>query len=161
MKARMQSLARAKPSKRRFHNGNSKPLPLNLGTADLMPQISRYPTARLLPSAIATYVITNSLQQTICGDSYSTTSIKPCLPTSPNAFETCWGLVSSGGSLLQSASVPTRLDRRQPFFKEPCLRTEPLLQVFYGLLVPHLRSTNVKFEFFVKLLNDSDVQETE
>ena len=54
VKACMQSLARSKPSKRRFHNGKSTPLPLNLETADLMLLVSRDPTARLLPPAIST-----------------------------------------------------------------------------------------------------------
>ena len=54
VKACMQPLARAKPSKRRFRNRHSTPLPFNLGTADLMLLVSRDHTARLLPLAIST-----------------------------------------------------------------------------------------------------------
>ena len=53
------------------------------------------------------------------------------------------------------------LDRRLPFLEEPRLRSELLLQIFYGLVVPHLRSTTVKFELFINVFNDRDVQEME
>ena len=54
VKTCMQSLERAKPSKRRFHIGNSTPLPLHLGTADLMLLVSLGPMDRLLLPAIST-----------------------------------------------------------------------------------------------------------
>ena len=86
----MQSLARVKPSQRRFQTGNST-LPLNLGTADLMLLVSRDPTARLVPNL---NLITNSLQQPIGGDSYSTTTNKPACPLVPTPSKPVGGRFS-------------------------------------------------------------------
>ena len=49
----MQPLVIAQPSKRRFYKGYSTPLPLNLGTADLMRLVSLGPMDRLLPPKIS------------------------------------------------------------------------------------------------------------
>ena len=82
-------------------------------------------------------------QQVVGVDSTSPTGSRPCQLTSPSTF-TMWGLVSTDGHLLQSASIlPTSLHPWQPSFKGLCLRLEKRVEFSNNIvLARHLGTIN-------------------